>query len=163
YYIWLTELDTQHAVSISSPTAAETIITTPVLRGLELHLPAGTVITDYDGNTVRQVSITQIPIGRPPFPLPNVPVPIYFTIQRAPKRHHQAATATTDSAANTCRQVTIPQTPMARPPSPLPNVPAPIYFTISRAEHTLKRPAAPCKARLWFILTMCTLRPRRGS
>lgn len=82
YTIWMVRLDTAHAINISSPTRAETVITSPYLPGLELHLPAKTVITDRDGKTVRQVSITPVPLDKPPFPLPaGVQVPIYFTIQ----------------------------------------------------------------------------------
>lgn len=81
YIIWMTPLDTAHAVKIPSPTTAETVITTPMLPGLELHLPANTVITDYYGKPVTEISITPIPLDRPPFPLPKVQVPIYFTIQ----------------------------------------------------------------------------------
>ncbi|HEY0873209.1 MAG TPA: DUF6531 domain-containing protein, partial [Vicinamibacterales bacterium] len=82
FTIWMPVLDLAHAVTIASPTTQETIITTPHIPGLELHLPAGTSIRDEDGNPVTQVSITPIPVDRPPFPLPaGVEVPIYFTIQ----------------------------------------------------------------------------------
>ena len=49
YYIWLTELDTEHAVQIPSPTRTAMVITNPTIKGLELHLTAGTTITGYDG------------------------------------------------------------------------------------------------------------------
>jgi RHS repeat-associated protein len=81
YTIWMTPLDTAHTVRIPSPTTAETVVTSPLLPGLELHLPANTVITGYDGKVITELNITPIPLDRPPFPLPNVPVPIYFTIQ----------------------------------------------------------------------------------
>ena len=81
FIIWMPALDTAHAVTIPVPTKKETIVTTPLLPGLELHIPAGTVIRDYYGQTVHQITITPIPVNQPPFPLPNVPVPIYFTIQ----------------------------------------------------------------------------------
>ena len=82
YTIWMPTLDTAHAVRIPSPTVKETIITTPYIPGLELHLPPQTVIKDHDGKVVREVSITPIPVDQPPFPLPSgVQVPIYFTIQ----------------------------------------------------------------------------------
>lgn len=82
YTIWMTRLDTAHAARIPSPTRAETVITNPLLPGLELHLPPNTVITDRNGKAVRQISITPIPLDKPPFPLPaGVQVPIYFTIQ----------------------------------------------------------------------------------
>jgi len=82
YTIWMTALDMAHSVTIPSPTLTETVITTPLLPGLELRIPPGTVIRDSNGKTVSQLSITPVPLDRPPFPLPNsVDVPIYFTIQ----------------------------------------------------------------------------------
>jgi RHS repeat-associated protein len=82
YTIWMPKIDKANAVKIPSPTTAEVVITTPKIPGLELHLPPGTVISDEDGRIVREVSITPIPVDRPPFPLPDgVDVPIYFTIQ----------------------------------------------------------------------------------
>jgi RHS repeat-associated protein len=82
FTIWMPRIDTAHAVTIASPTTAETVITTPRIPGLELRLAPNTVIRDHNGQVVRQVSITPIPIDRPPFPLPNqTEVPIYFTVQ----------------------------------------------------------------------------------
>jgi RHS repeat-associated protein len=82
FTIWMPVLDTANAVRIPSPADRETVVTTPRIPGLELHVPRGTVIKDEDGKVVREVSITPIPVDRPPFPLPNgVKVPIYFTIQ----------------------------------------------------------------------------------
>jgi hypothetical protein len=81
FTIWMPLLNTAHAVTIPSPTNTETTITTPLLPGLELRLPAGMVIYDYEGHVARTLSITPIPLDRTPFPLPNVQVPIYFTIQ----------------------------------------------------------------------------------
>jgi hypothetical protein len=77
----MTRLDTRHAQGIASPTRSETVITTPRIPGLELRIPAGKVIRDSAGRIVTEVSITAIPVDQPPFPLPNVPVPVYFTIQ----------------------------------------------------------------------------------
>ena len=82
YTIWMTRIDTQHAVKIPSPTKTETVITSPLLPGLELHIPPNTVIRDLSDKVVTEISITPIPIKQPPFPLPlGVQVPIYFTIQ----------------------------------------------------------------------------------
>jgi len=82
YKIWMTPLDVVHAIRVLSPTISDMVLTTPTLPGLELHIPKGTVITDHEGKVVREISITPIPLSRPPFPLPQgVPVPIYFTIQ----------------------------------------------------------------------------------
>ncbi len=82
YTIWMTRLDTAHTAAIVSPTTGETVITTPRIPGLELHLPANTVITDHEGRPVTRITITAIPDDKPPFPLPpGVQVPTYFTIQ----------------------------------------------------------------------------------
>jgi RHS repeat-associated protein len=82
YMIWMTELDKANEVRIPSPTVGETVVRTPAEPGLELHLPANTVIKDLGGNIVTQLGITMIPVNQPPFPLPmGVHVPIYFTIQ----------------------------------------------------------------------------------
>jgi hypothetical protein len=82
YTIWMTRLDTVDAVQISSPTAQDSVVTTPKLPGLSLHLPTGTSIVDHDNQPVTQLSITPIPLDKPPFPLPTgVRIPIYFTIQ----------------------------------------------------------------------------------
>jgi RHS repeat-associated protein len=81
FKIWMSLLDIAHEITIPSPTTKETILTTPTMPGLELHLPAGTVITDASGKVVTKITITPIPLDRPPFPLPFVIVPTYFTIQ----------------------------------------------------------------------------------
>jgi RHS repeat-associated protein len=82
YTIWMPRLDTAHERMIPSPTTEETVVTTPRIPGLELRLQAGTVIRDDEGNPVTHVSITAVPVDRPPFPLPlGISVPLYFTIQ----------------------------------------------------------------------------------
>jgi RHS repeat-associated protein len=75
------KLDPRHVVRIPSPTTSEVVVTTPSIPGLELHLPPGTVVRGEDGEVVTEISITPIPVDRPPFPLPGFRVPVYFTIQ----------------------------------------------------------------------------------
>jgi RHS repeat-associated protein len=82
YTIWMPKLDMAHAATISSPNQQEVVITNPLIPGLELHLPAGTVIRDLDGRAVTQISITPVPTDRPPFPLPpGFKVPVFASIQ----------------------------------------------------------------------------------
>jgi RHS repeat-associated protein len=82
YTIWLPKLDTQHAVTIPTYTSSEVIVTTPRIPGLEFRIPAHAAIRDHEGKPVTEVSITPVPLDRPPFPLPaGVDVPVYFTIQ----------------------------------------------------------------------------------
>ncbi|HEX8291154.1 MAG TPA: Ig-like domain-containing protein, partial [Pyrinomonadaceae bacterium] len=79
---WMPRLDTDHATNIASPTAAEVALRTPYIPGLEVRIPAGAVVRDTDGRAVTQLSITPIPVDRPPFPLPpEVRVPVFFTVQ----------------------------------------------------------------------------------
>ncbi|SHG80911.1 RHS repeat-associated core domain-containing protein [Streptoalloteichus hindustanus] len=79
--VFLPEIDTSSAVSIPSPTTQETVLTTKAIPGLEVRLPAGTVVRDTNGNVATELSLTPIPIDRPPFPLPPTKVPVYFTVQ----------------------------------------------------------------------------------
>ena len=82
FTIWMPVLDMARAVRMPSPTTREVVVTKPLIPGLELHIPPRTTITDEDGKIVREVSLTPIPVDRPPFPLPTgVQVPVYFTIQ----------------------------------------------------------------------------------
>ncbi|WP_405087575.1 RHS repeat-associated core domain-containing protein [Microbispora sp. NBC_01389] len=82
YTIWMQQLDTKHMLRFPSPTTAETVLRTPKIPGLEVRIPAGSVIRDGDGNVVTELGITPIPIDRPPFPLPERGiVPVYFTVQ----------------------------------------------------------------------------------
>ena len=81
YAVWLPKLDPRGTVKIPSPTLEETVVTTPAIPGLELRIPAGTVVRDRNGKVVTELNITAIPVDRPPFPLPGFQVPVYFTIQ----------------------------------------------------------------------------------
>lgn len=81
YTIWSTRLDPAGNVALTSPTAGEVVLTSRRIPGLELRIPAGTIIRDHNGKIVTELNMTAIPIDRPPFPLPNVGVPVYFTIQ----------------------------------------------------------------------------------
>jgi RHS repeat-associated protein len=82
FTIWSPVLDTARAISIPSPTASETVVRTPAIPGLDLHLPAGTVIRDEDHNVVRRLTITPIPLDRTPFPMPtDARFTMFFTIQ----------------------------------------------------------------------------------
>ena len=82
YVIWMTPLDMQHVFKISSPTTSDMVISNPSVPGVELHIPAGTVIHDARGKVVTQLGITPIPTKQPPFPLKRGAIfPVYFTIQ----------------------------------------------------------------------------------
>lgn len=79
--IWMVKLDSAHAVKIASPTKQETVISNPLLPGLEIHLPAGTVIRDADGKVVTEVSLTPVPADQTPVAMPYGELPVYYTLQ----------------------------------------------------------------------------------
>jgi RHS repeat-associated protein len=82
YIIWMPRIDVDNKVHIPFPTTSDMVVTTPGIPGLELHIRAGTRIVDRDHKPISAISITPIPVDRPPFPLPEgVAVPTYFTIQ----------------------------------------------------------------------------------
>jgi len=83
YTIWMTPLDPAGNRSIASPTRHETIVTNPKIPGLEVRLPAGTVVRNAAGKAIHSLNMTAIPVDRPPFPLPlfATEVPTYFTVQ----------------------------------------------------------------------------------
>lgn len=81
YTIWSARLDPAGDMPLPSPTLRDEVLTSPRIPGLELHLPAGTIIRDSKGKIVTNINMTAIPTDRPPFPIPGVGVPVYFTIQ----------------------------------------------------------------------------------
>jgi hypothetical protein len=82
FTIWLPRIEIDDSVNIPSPSDRELVITTPKIPGLELHIPPDTTIRDHAGQVVTRITITPVPLDRPPFPTPsNARVPVYFTIQ----------------------------------------------------------------------------------
>ena len=80
--VWMTPLDRAHITHVPEHIVRPLVVTTPAIPGLELHIPAGTVIRDRAGRPVRTISISPIATQTPPFPLPpGVVLPTYFTIQ----------------------------------------------------------------------------------
>jgi RHS repeat-associated protein len=80
YTMWMPKLDTSHTVRLASPTRRRVVVRSPLLPGLRLVIPKGSVIKDEDGKIVRQISITPVPLDRPPYPLFAQPT-MYFTLQ----------------------------------------------------------------------------------
>src|SRR5205085_11274912 len=69
-------------IRIPSPIKKEMVAATPLLPGLEVHIPPRTVLHDVDGQVVSSITITPIPLDRGPFPGPvGVKFPMFFTLQ----------------------------------------------------------------------------------
>jgi RHS repeat-associated protein len=69
FTIWMPLLDMQHATSLPAPTPHEIVARSPRIPGLEVHVPAG-VILQTDEGPLPLISLTQIPVDRPPYPVP---------------------------------------------------------------------------------------------
>src|SRR5262249_5124390 len=70
YTIWMPLIDTAHATPLPVPTTTEDVATTPRIPGLEVHVPGGVILQTHAG-PLTSISLTQIPVDRPPFPLPD--------------------------------------------------------------------------------------------
>lgn len=79
YTVWMPVIDTAHAVDIASPTSSDVTITSPLLPGVRLTIPAGTIIREPNGKIATSVSLTPVPLDRPPFPTPAFA--LYFVVQ----------------------------------------------------------------------------------
>jgi RHS repeat-associated protein len=70
FTIWMPLLDTQNATAIPVPTPTEFVATSPRIKNLEVHIPAGVVLQTAAG-PLRWMALTEIPVDRPPYPLPE--------------------------------------------------------------------------------------------
>lgn len=80
YTMYLPRILPQDEVSIPSPTTRDMVITQPDMPGLQIRIPAGTVIKDHQGRVVTHLAIIPTPVDRAPFPVP-VNFPVYFVIE----------------------------------------------------------------------------------
>jgi RHS repeat-associated protein len=82
YRMYLPRIRQQDKITIPSPTTRDMIVTHPEMPGLEIHIPAGTVIKDHKGKVVTKLSIVPTPVDRAPFPTAQN-FPVYFSIEPA--------------------------------------------------------------------------------
>ncbi|WP_448130202.1 RHS repeat-associated core domain-containing protein [Stenotrophomonas rhizophila] len=80
FTMWLPRISARDKIQIPSPTMQDMVLKHPDLPGMELHLPAGTVIRDQKGRIVTEIAIVPTPVNRSPYPLP-ADFPMYFTLQ----------------------------------------------------------------------------------
>src|ERR1043166_1731029 len=77
---WFPILDTEHTTHIQGH--RETVHTTPLIPGLEIHISAGTKITSVDGTLVTEFTTTLVPPDKPMYPMGLVQdLGNHFTIQ----------------------------------------------------------------------------------
>ncbi|MFC6839978.1 DUF6531 domain-containing protein [Xanthomonas theicola] len=80
FTLWLPRIAARDKIRIASPTKRDLVLTHPDLPGMELRIPAGTVVRDHKGKIVTEVAIVPTPVNRSPYPLPTN-FPMYFTLQ----------------------------------------------------------------------------------
>lgn len=80
YTMYLPRISARDKVSIASPLARDVVLTHPDMPGLQVHIPAGTVVRDRKGRLVREMAIVPTPVNRAPFPV-AANYPMYFTLE----------------------------------------------------------------------------------
>ena len=78
--IFLPKISARDRIHIASPTTQEVVLSHPDVPGLEVRIPAGTVIRDFKGRIVSDISMVPTPLDRAPYPVPQN-FPSYFTLQ----------------------------------------------------------------------------------
>lgn len=78
--VFLPRVDPASEVAISSPADKEIVLTHPDIPGLEVRIPKGTILREYDGKIVTKLSITPVPVDRAPYATPTN-FSVYFTLQ----------------------------------------------------------------------------------
>ena len=93
YNIWLPALDEAHATRLSASNTRETVVTNPLVPGMEVRIPANSVLRMPPGHGMNlmhgnmthdmtSLAITPMPADRPPFPLPaGLTDAFLFTLQ----------------------------------------------------------------------------------
>ncbi|WP_158621246.1 RHS repeat-associated core domain-containing protein [Dyella dinghuensis] len=82
YRMYLPRILDRDKIELSSPTTQDMVITHPDIPGLEVHIPAGTVIRDHKGKIVTELAIVPTPVDRATFPVPEN-FPVFFNIEPA--------------------------------------------------------------------------------
>lgn len=82
FVLYVPRITALDKVTIPTPVVQDTVISHPAIPGLEIHIPAGTVLRGRRGNILTEVAIVPMPADRSPVPLP-ADFPVYFSMQPA--------------------------------------------------------------------------------
>ena len=80
YRMYMPRILPRDEIELPSPTTRDMIVMQPDMPGLEIHIPAGTVIHDHSGKVVTKLAIVPMPTDRSPVPTP-LNFPVYFSMQ----------------------------------------------------------------------------------
>lgn len=114
YTIWLPVIDTIHVVAIPTPTRKEVVVTSPLIPGLEVRIPAGVRLRTHSGELLTAMSLTAVPADRTPLPVPPG-TQFFFTPQA-----HEAQVETLDSSKSVGIRIIYPNITGLAPGSPVP-------------------------------------------
>lgn len=78
--IYLPKILASDWVDIPSPVQADTVVKTPLIPGMEIRIPKGTVLRDREGKLVTKIALVPMPLDRMPFPFPEN-APVYASVQ----------------------------------------------------------------------------------
>jgi len=78
--VYLPKILASDWIALPSPVAEDTVLKTPLVPGMEIHIPKGAVLRDREGKLVTQVAIVPMPLDRSPFPFPEN-APAYVSVQ----------------------------------------------------------------------------------
>jgi len=82
YNLYVPRITARDKVAFAASRTTETVISHPTIPGLEIHIPAGTVIRDRNGHVLTELAVVPLPVDRSPVPLP-ANFPVYFSVQPA--------------------------------------------------------------------------------
>ncbi|GAB3788066.1 RHS repeat-associated core domain-containing protein [Dyella agri] len=80
YRMYLPRILARDKIELPSPTTRDMIVMQPDMPGLEIFIPAGTVIHDRKGKVVTELAIVPTPTDRSPVLTP-LNFPVYFSLQ----------------------------------------------------------------------------------
>ena len=80
YNLYVPRITARDKVAFAASRTTETVISHPTIPGLEIHIPAGTVIRDRNGHVLTELAVVPLPVDRSPVPLP-ANFPVYFSVQ----------------------------------------------------------------------------------
>ena len=80
YTMYLPRIAARDKIKIRSPLAKDTVVTHPAMPGLEVTIPAGTIVRDRKGKLVTEIALVPTPVNRAPFPVTEN-FPMYFTFE----------------------------------------------------------------------------------
>ncbi len=78
--IFLPKIIKSDWIDLPSPLPADTVVSTPLVPGMEIHIPKGAVLRDREGKLVSRIAIVPMPLDRSPFPFPEN-APAYVSVQ----------------------------------------------------------------------------------